>query len=189
MPSFPLLLSVEVTPTVLMTALMIAVARIGDVSLGVLRQRMILNERRALAWIIGFTEAMVWVFAVSKVVTDLDNLVYAVFYSLGFATGTFVGVTIERKIAIGEQVVRVFTHHGRKMARVLRAEGYRVTEIEGMGRDGPLQILFIQLTRKRARDLTGRCRELDDQCYYILDDIRTSSVALRGGIRPGFIRK
>lgn len=153
---------------------LIALARMTDVALGVLRVANVAAGRRASAWGIAFIEAMIWVFAVSGVVKNLDNPVYAVFYALGFATGTFVGMTFERLLARGERVVRVFTHMGEVMATALRDKGYRVTQFEGKGLQGPIQLLFIQVPRRAARELPLQARALDPDCFMVIDDIRTS---------------
>lgn len=155
----------------------IAAARVVDVSLGVLRQSSIRNGYRKSAWTIGFVEALIWVVVVSSVVRNLDNPVLTGFYALGFATGTYVGVTLEGFIARGEQVVRIFTHEGDKMAAVFREGGYRATQFEGKGRDGPIQLLFIHVARKQAPKLKALARSIDQTCFIVVDDVRSSSAA------------
>lgn len=94
----------------------IVVARITDVSLGTLRTMNVMQGRRGVAWILGFCEILIWVFAVSKVIGNLQQPAYAIAYALGFATGNYVGMTFEKWIALGEQVVRVFTRAGAQIA-------------------------------------------------------------------------
>lgn len=153
---------------------LIALARMADVSLGVLRVASVGAGRRGTAWFIAFCEALIWVIAVSGVVKNLDNPVYAVFYALGFATGTFLGMTAERLWARGERVVRVFTHDGEAMSLALRDKGYRVTQFEGKGLQGPIQLLFIQVPRREARELPHLARKIDADCFIIIDDIKAT---------------
>lgn len=160
------------------TCLFIILARIGDVSMGTLRTICVVQGRRRVAPILAFFEVLLWVLVVSKVVTSLHQPIYAVSYALGYSLGNFVGMTIERRIAMGEQVIRVFTHHGAELATALRNEGFRVTEFVGKGRDGPITLLFLQTNRRQVYGLAERLHRLDPSCYYVVDDIRQASSVL-----------
>lgn len=159
-------------------ALIIAGARMADVSLGVLRHANMAAGRRKAAWVTAFLEALIWVVVVASVIGNLDNPVFAVAYAIGFAMGTFLGMTFEQMLARGEQVVRIFTHKGDGLAEGFRARGYRVTQIDGRGRDGPVQILFIHVLRKKSMDVPDLARELDPECFIVVDDVRSSSMGL-----------
>jgi uncharacterized protein YebE (UPF0316 family) len=158
---------------VVLTCFLIVIARVADVALGTLRTVFIVNDQRLIAWVIGFIEVLIWVVVVSKVVDDLsEKPVYAVCYALGFALGTYLGMTVERRLAVGEQVVRIFTHNGRKLARIFRTAGFGVTLFDGEGMDGPIQLLFIEIPRRKVPRLKVWLEDLDPDCYYIIDDIR-----------------
>ncbi len=165
--------------TVALTCLLIFLARIGDVTLGTLRTVCVIYGRRHLASLLGFFEVLIWIFVVAKVIGQAQQEpIYAVFYALGFATGNYIGITIEQRIAYGQQVVRIFTKLGHPVAAALRDEGWRVTQFDGRGRDGPLALLFIETSRKRTPELARRARELDASCFYVIDDIRSASAAM-----------
>lgn len=171
--------------TVPITCVLIVLARIGDVSLGTLRTVAVIYGRRYTAWFLGFFEVLIWVFVVARVITEAQNEpLYAVCYALGFATGNFIGITIEQHIAYGHQVVRVFTKMGHHMADTLRDEGWRVTQFDGRGRSGPVALLFINTPRKRTPELARRAREIDVTCYYTVDDIRSASAATTLSMNP-----
>ncbi len=176
--------SLDVSWDALGGAGLIALARMADVAMAVLRQSNTIAGRRKSAWLIGFFEALIWVFVVAGVVNKINNPVYAVAYAIGFATGTFLGITAEQVLARGEQVVRVFTHDGENLAGALRERGFRVTQMDGRGRDGPIQILFIHTPRKRAQQLPKLARQLDSTCFIVIDDVRSSSAASRSGAMP-----
>ncbi len=156
---------------------LIIVARIADVSLGTLRTVSVVQGRRGVAWVLGFVEILIWVFAVSKVIQNLQQPAYALSYALGFATGNYIGMTLERWLAFGEQVVRVFTRRGQEIATQLRLEGFPVTSFQGEGRDGPIEMLFIEVPRKKSCDIIQFAREKDPRCFYIVDDVRLASPA------------
>jgi len=171
--------------SVAVTCLLIIVARIADVSFGTLRTVAIVNGYRGYSLILGFFEVLIWVLAVSKVLEGLStNVLYVLSYAFGFAAGNYVGLTLERWIAIGQQVVRVFTQEGPRVAGRLREDGHMVTELEGRGAAGPVSLLFVATSRKRAGRVGRRARELDPDCFLVVDDIRLASSASIPGHNP-----
>lgn len=162
--------------SVILMCLLIIGARVADVSLGTIRTIMVVQGRRAVAFILGFFELVIWVFVVSRVILDLqDQPAYVLAYAFGFALGNYVGMTIEQRLALGRQVVRVITRSGPELAQELRTAGFRVTQFDGYGRDGPVQELFIETQRRETRNVTARVRTLDPKCYYTVDDVRITS--------------
>lgn len=163
---------------VIINCLLIVVARIADVSLGTLRTVAVIYGKRYAAWVLGFFEVLIWILVVSHVIQLASQKpVYAIFYAIGFATGNFIGITIEKSIAFGEQAVRIFTRLGPTMSDALRDEDFGVTEFDGRGRDGPVAMLFIQAKRKKMPIIVRRARQIDPSCYYIIDDVRVARTA------------
>lgn len=161
--------------------LLIVLARIVDVSLGTLRTISVVNGRALMAWILGFFEILIWIVVVSQVIQNLSEPVYAVAYALGFATGNYAGIWVEQRIALGEQMVRIFTRKGSEIATSLRNDGYTLTEFKGEGRDGMVSMLFIETPRRRVRRLLERISRLDPYSFCIVDDVRL--VHHRSGFR------
>ncbi|MGE0821843.1 MAG: DUF2179 domain-containing protein [Candidatus Binatia bacterium] len=161
--------------TVLVTCFLIIIARVADVTLGTLRTVYVIQGRRGVSWALGFFEILIWILAVSQVIQNLSYPAYAVSYAFGFATGNYAGMTLEKWLATGRQVVQVFTREGHKIAGQLRSEGFPVTAFQGEGRDGPIEMLFIEIPRWKTRDITLFVREIDPKCYYIIEDVRDVS--------------
>ena len=58
--------------------------------------------------------------------------------------GTYVGLFIERQLALGMQVLRIITPvNWRELADGLRSDSFGVTVIDGHGAKGPVKILFV----------------------------------------------
>lgn len=172
---------------VLLTCLLIIVARIADVSLGTIRTIFTIQGRRGIAIVLSVFEILIWVFIVSRVIHGIqDQPVYGLAYAIGYALGTFMGITIEQRLALGRQVVRIITRQGPELAEALRTAGYVVTQFDGHGRDGPVQQLFIELERRQARKVIAHARELDPKCYYMVDDVRLASSALQNRQSTGW---
>jgi uncharacterized protein YebE (UPF0316 family) len=158
--------------SVILTCLLIVAARITDVSLGTIRTINVVQGRRTLAVVLGFFEVLIWVLVVSHVISKIHEPVYAIAYAIGFALGNYVGMTIEARLALGRQVVRIFTRMGPELAAEQRERGFRVTQFDGYGRDGPVQEIFIEIGRREAAKVVAHARELDPKCYYMVDDVR-----------------
>src|SRR5215470_6504218 len=95
--------------TVVVTFCLIVLARITDVTLDTIRTVAIVQGRRAFAAILGFVQAIVYICAIAKVLLNMDHPVYALAYGLGYASGTFLGITIEQRLAFGQQVASLVT--------------------------------------------------------------------------------
>jgi len=174
----------SVTLAHLGSAAFVFLARVADVSLGTFRFALIVGGRRKLAWAIAVIESMIWLLAASRVFKNLSDPLMAVAFALGFATGTYAGMALEGALALGEQVLRVFTREGARVAAALREQGYAVTKIAGEGRDGPVDLLFIQVHRRGCEDVLRAARALDPDCFYVIDDVRAAAGAARRAAVP-----
>lgn len=174
-------------------SLLIILARITDVSIGTVRTLFIVHGHRGIAFLLGFFESLIWIVVVSGIIRNLHHPVYILSYGLGFALGTYLGMTIESLFARGEQALRVFTRHGDDVADRLRARGFVVTQFEGRGREGPISMVFLQASRRSIRGLLRLMPEIDPACFYMVDDIRLASggplrYPREGGVR-GILKK
>src|SRR5262249_34469452 len=116
-------------------ALVIFCLRIVDVSCDTMRVIFAIRGKRSIAAVLGFVQAMVWIVAVGAAVKHLDSILHILGYAGGYAMGTYVGITIEQKIAYGVATVRVVsTRAGVEIAEALRAAGGGGAEFPGVGR-------------------------------------------------------
>ncbi|GAB1481840.1 hypothetical protein MASR2M78_06550 [Treponema sp.] len=159
----------------LLLGLTIFIARVVDVSLGTFRHAMIIRGKRFHALGLAFVESLIWVFAVSKVLTEIQEPFTALAFASGFAVGTFVGISIEDMFKIGEQSVRIFTTLGTEIASCLRDDGFRATSLDGQGRDGKVNLIYVQVKRREVEKVCAHSRKIDPLCYIVIDDIRTVS--------------
>ena len=165
--------------TAFITFWLIVLARIIDVSLDTIRMVSVVQGRRAFAAVLGFFQAVVYVCAIAKVLLNMNQPVFALAYGLGFATGTYLGMLIEQRLAFGKQLVFLLTPKGPDLAEVLRAANYRVAELQGRTRDGDLTILSVEIARRDAQKLIRLASALDEQCVVIVHDIRRADFAKR----------
>jgi hypothetical protein len=108
--------------------LVVFTLRATDVTLATFRMRMIMRGHRFVAPLIGFFEILLWVTAIGIVVNYLDSPLHVIGYAAGFATGNFLGLIIEERLALGLATIRtVVRTGGAELANVLRDAGFGVT--------------------------------------------------------------
>jgi uncharacterized protein YebE (UPF0316 family) len=131
-------------------ALVIMALRTVDVSLATIKTIFIVEGRNLLAPSLGFFEATIYVIAATIVFQDLGNPIKIVGFGLGFSLGTANGMYWAQRLGLGSITLRLFKSGiGDDLIDALRDAGYRLTSMNGMGRDGP--VTFIQLNlRKRS---------------------------------------
>jgi uncharacterized protein YebE (UPF0316 family) len=133
--------------------LLIFFLRICDVTLDTLRIIFMTKGYRNLAPVIGFFEILIWVVAITRIMRNLDNWFCFVAYAAGFATGNYVGMLLDEKLAIGHQIIRVITRVDTvELTDLLRKSGFGVTTVKATGMQGDVEILYIIVNRKNQRN-------------------------------------
>lgn len=170
----------------LLVAMWVFTARTIDVSMGTVRQIMIIRGQRKIAASIGFFEIMIWATAISFVVTQINQIQYVIALGLGFAAGNYLGCVIEEKIALGYMLAYVVPkNRSAKLERDFRVAGFGVTTVMGSGLEGPKPIYHIVFRRKDTRGFLSILRRHDPKAFYTLVDVRSE----KGGYIRGTTAK
>lgn len=179
-------------------ALAIFAARVCDVSLGTLRILVGFRGYRLLAAAVGFCEAAIWVVAASNVIQHLDQVHLVVAYAGGFATGNFVGITLERRLGVGRELARIISYQVEtNLPRALAALGYSVVELHGARNAAPVQVMYVVAGRRQMPELLRRVHELDPEALYTITDVKgchgedgaIAATAAGSALALGFKRK
>ncbi|MDI6795042.1 MAG: DUF2179 domain-containing protein [bacterium] len=156
--------------------LLIFMARVIDVSLGTIRIIFLTHGRRKLTSVLSFIEILVWLMAIRQIFSNLNNPLCYLAYAGGFATGSYIGMFIEHKLALGLRVIRIITHfEATGLIRSLREEGYGVTVIDGMGNTGLVKVIFTVIKRVNIPKVTGMIERFNPKAFYSIEDVRTAS--------------
>lgn len=169
-------------------ALLIFALRLIDVAMAIMRMILAVRGHRGLAATIGFFEVIIWLFAAGYALRHLDSWLHIVGYAGGFASGTYVGVWLEGRFALGVNVVRAIIPHkpdrspGFRVAHLLREHGYVVTEVLGQGQESTVDILLLVVRRKDVPQVLNLLRQGDPDVFVSVEDVRS----VQGGVlRPG----
>ncbi|MDI6601669.1 MAG: DUF5698 domain-containing protein [Thermoanaerobacteraceae bacterium] len=164
----------------LLGCILIALARITDVSCATVRTLMLVRGKRTIAAAIGLVESTVYLLALSKVMSSINNVPNIIAYAVGFASGNYIGSMIEEKIAVGTIMVQVIPSCFDGIVDDLRKMGYGITVVNGMGKDGPKEVLNITMNRKDLPQIYKYFQEKDCRAFITVLDTRD--------IRGGYLR-
>jgi uncharacterized protein YebE (UPF0316 family) len=169
------------SPAAWVGALTIFAMRVSDMSMDTLRMLFVMRGRKGIAWVLGFFQSVIYVLAITSVLSQLKNPLNIIGYAAGFATGNVVGMLIEERLAIGHIHLSIISPRlGAGMAQVLREAGYGVTEIPARGKDGMVSVLSVSVLRKDVRHVEGLVLEKDPEAFVTSEDVRP--------VRRGFWR-
>jgi len=156
-------------------------ARICDVSLGTMRIVFVSKGKKNIAPILGFFELFIWIVVISQILKTADNIVCYLAYAGGYAAGNFLGIIIEERIAIGAQLIKVFSAKDvAPLQKSLNEEGFGATVIEGDGSTGKVKILYSVINRKTFLQVEKILKEFDPLIFYVIEDVRL----VKSGIFP-----
>jgi uncharacterized protein YebE (UPF0316 family) len=165
--------------------LVIFLAEMLVVAIGTVRIIFVARGMKYLAPLLGFFEVLIWLFAISQIMQNLTNASCYVAFAGGFTLGNFLGILIERKLAIGTSVVRIITHRdAAELIENLRAAHFGVTRVDGQGATGPVQVVFTVVKRKEVAAVAAIIHRFDPKTFYSVDELQSASQGIFPGGKP-----
>mgnify|MGYP000860834366 FL=1 len=153
---------------------LIFLARICDVTIGTLRIIFVSKGLKLWASFFGFFEVLIWLVAIGQIMQNLNNVYCYIAYAAGFASGNFIGITIEEKLAMGVLIVRIFTtNEGTKLIDSLRASGFGVTSVDAQGGSGKVKIVYTVIKRKYLAEVVEIIKEFNPKAFYSVEEVRS----------------
>jgi len=160
--------------SIFLEALLIFGLRVLGIAVSTLSTLMTVQGRKAYAVAAGFVSSLVYVIAIGKVVTNLNNVWNIIAYAGGFAGGTLVGMVLEQRLALGYAEVRfISTEDGHDLARALREAGFGVTEIQGHGREKTVEVVSVLIPRREVKNVLEVGQRVDDDAIVTVTDSRS----------------
>lgn len=160
----------------LILPLLIFLARVADVSIATIRVIFVMTGKRRIAPILGFFEALIWLLAIGQIFQNIDNWLSYIAYAGGFATGTYVGMYIEEKLALGRVVVRVITAKpADDLVDYLREKDYRFSSLDAIGKDGKVNVIFMVVKRDVLPELIPAIKAFNPNAFYSVEGVKKVS--------------
>jgi uncharacterized protein YebE (UPF0316 family) len=171
----------SIAPILFPLPLLVFLAELCVVTIGTIKIIFVARGMKVLTPLLGFFEVSIWLFAISQILQNLSDLGLSFAFAGGFTAGNFLGVLIEKKLALGSVVVRVITARNvTDLLAGLHAAEYGVTTIDAQGATGPVKIVFTIVRRKELDSVVGIIKGFDANAFYSVDDLQS----LQAGIFP-----
>lgn len=174
---------------VLLVGAGVFLARLLQNTLGTVRDILVVRGQRTKAVVLSFLETSIWfvTFGIAfksllENPTSMSGIIYFLAFSGGFALGSYLGIHVEERMAIGYVAMQVIPVKGsREVRRALRMAGFPMTVIRGKGRYGPRTIYYSVIPRRSIQNFLRVIKEADPEAFITITDTR--SVIKRGRFR------
>jgi len=169
-------------PTGFILPILVFLAETCVCTICTVRTIFIARGKKGLASLLGFFEVSTWLFAITKVMQNLNRVDCFLAFVIGFTLGNFLGILLEKKVALGRVVIQLTTRkEASGLVEELRSAGYGVTTQEARGATGPVQVVFTVIPRRELDGLVALLLEFDRDAFYSVHDLQSGA----GGIsRP-----
>ena len=148
-------------------------ARILDVSLGTLRTIITVKGKNLLAACIGFIEICIWFTIVREALnTDETSMFVMLSYAAGYATGTYIGGVISKKVIRGTVSMQIITAN-HNLVNVIRDNGYAVSVMNIKGQEEiDKYMLYIEVNNKSYDRLMNLVKNNDSKAFIVVNETK-----------------
>ncbi|HVA97563.1 MAG TPA: DUF2179 domain-containing protein [Bacteroidia bacterium] len=156
--------------------LLILTARLIAVTLSTLRYIFIFRGLKKIVPFTAFAEALIWLLAIAQVMKHMDNVACYLAWAIGYSLGTYLGIIVEEKLAIGLQVIRIITEHDcETLISELKKDNHGITTMAAEGASGSVKIVFTVVQRKYVQSVIEHIRKHNPHAFYTIEDIRDTA--------------
>lgn len=153
----------------------VCLAKIVEITIQSLKTCMMVKGQRLKAAALGFVECTIWGLVISTIIGTLgDNLFLLAFYCVGYATGLFLGSTLESKIALGTSSLSLVAgdEHTEIITKYLQENSRGYTVLEGHGATEKMNMILVVLPRRDVSVVQKQIRKLcNNNVFAIVDDV------------------
>ena len=149
----------------------VCAAKIVEITIQSLKTCMMVKGQRLKAAGLGFVECTIWGLVISTIIGTLgDNIFLLLFYCVGYATGLFLGSTIESKIALGTSNLELIANDDstEKITSYLKENNRGYTVFNGYGSTDKMNMIFIVLPRRETPKTLKEIRRICDNKVFVV---------------------
>jgi uncharacterized protein YebE (UPF0316 family) len=155
------------------------------VTLSTIRIVFISRGLRRLAPFIGFIEILVWLVAIGQVMQHLDRPINYFAYAGGFAAGTWIGLIIESKLAIGLVAVRIIARDdATALLESLQEANFGVTSFAARGIKGRVRLLLTVVPRRDLDRVQQLVSDFNPGAFLSVEDVREANQGIFPDAKP-----
>ena len=155
--------------------LLIFISRLGDVTMATLRHIFVSKGFKKIVPILGFFEVLIWLVAMRQVFSHLDNVACFIAWAAGFSAGTYLGMYIDERLAIGTQIIRIITAEDiMPLTDALKKRNQGITIVDGHGAVGPVKLIFTIVKRTNKAQVIELIHVHTPNAFYSIEDVKGS---------------
>jgi len=156
--------------------LLIFLSRLADVSLATLRHIFVSKGFKTLVPILGFFEVLIWLVAIRQIFNNVDNVVCYIAWAAGFSAGTYLGMYIEERLALGMQIIRIITTgEVEELVQSFKEYQQGITVVDGQGVMGPVKVIFTVVKRTNIKAIITLIQQHAPGAFYSIEEVKKSS--------------
>ena len=159
----------------ILVCLLVCCAKICEISIQSLKTCLMVKGQRLRAACLGFVECTIWGLVISTLIGTLgDNLMLLGFYCLGYATGLFIGSTLEGKLAFGTSNIEFIANekNTKIIIEYLKENGKGFTVLNGYGATEKMNMIYIVLPRKEASKTIKEIQKIcNKQVFFVTSEV------------------
>lgn len=159
----------------IIVCLIVCAAKIVEITIQSLKTCMMVKGQRIKAAGLGFLECTIWGLVISTIISTLgDDLFLLLFYCIGYATGLFLGSTIEHKIGLGTSNLELIANPENTaiILDYLKSKNKGYTVFSGQGSQNQMNMIFVVLARKESIKVLKDIRQLcNNQVFVVASEV------------------
>ncbi len=162
---------------VIILCIVIFFVRIIDTSLATMRTVMVVRDKTLFAFILAFFEVFVWFLIVREALDSASNnlLLIAISYSLGYASGVYVGMFLTDKFITTNVSVNIVVNEKKEIIKELIDSNFAVSVSKIKGKDliSNKFMIFVATTNKKVNDLKRIVTNIDEHAFIVVSENKT----------------
>jgi uncharacterized protein YebE (UPF0316 family) len=150
--------------------------KVMDVTIGTMRILFLARGNKLIVISLGFFEVLISIIAIAQIMQNLNNPITYLAYAGGFSAGSYMGMLIEEKLAIGIVVFRIIIANDTSvLLEKLKDTGFGVTIVKASGSyKQNVTLIYTAIKRKHIGSIIKIINESDSKAFYTIEDARVA---------------
>ena len=151
-------------------------ARILDVTISTFRTNIMLKGHVFIGFFLAFFEILIWFYVAREaLLIEFDSQFIPISYSLGYATGTFIGTFLSQRFINGNVGVQIIIDEDKEeLLKALKLRGYsfNIMNIKSGYNNKAKILLFLEVSRKSYNKLEKLITKYDKNAFIVVSDTK-----------------
>ena len=154
-----------------MLYILIFISKTIENILTTLRIIFISSHKKILGACLNFIVTLIWIFSTICIIRNINKKpLFALIYAGGCFIGSYIGSTIEEKLALGNYMITIITKNNNTIYNKLNELGYNTTIIDGYNYK---KIILVIIPRSKKIRIYNLIKLIDSKATIISEPVNT----------------